>query len=213
LTKIKICGISDTATAGVAARAGADFIGVVLAESSRRVTPERAGEIAAAVGEYPVEVVGVFVDAPAEEVNRLSGSCGLDRVQLSGNESWEYCRQIEKPLIKAVHVPPAGSAGELLKYLEEGSAMLSGRSPVFLLDTFDENQYGGTGRTFNWEVAERAAAEYSVIVAGGLNPENVGRVIAGLRPWGVDVSSGVETGGVKDINRILAFISSARMVK
>jgi phosphoribosylanthranilate isomerase len=197
----------------VIAGAGADFIGVVLAESRRRVTPERAGEIAAAVREYPVEVVGVFVNEKAAEVNRLAESCRLDRVQLSGDESWEYCRQIQKPLIKAVRIPPAGSAGELLRYLEEGRAILSGRSPVFLLDTYDEKRYGGTGRTFNWAVAEQATTEYPIIVAGGLDPENVVRVITGLRPWGVDVSSGIETGGIKDVSKILAFISSARMVK
>lgn len=213
MTRVKICGITDVASARVAAEAGADFIGVVFAESRRRVTPETVLNIVAAVKDYPVEVVGVFVNLAAAKVNALAERCWLHRVQLSGDETWEYCRQIEKPLIKAVHVLPGWGEAKIIGHLEEGQRVLGERSPVYLLDTYDEQKYGGTGQTFDWGKARKAAAGYPVMVAGGLDPDNVGRVVASLNPWGVDVSSGVETDGVKDVAKIRAFIRAARMVK
>lgn len=212
-TKIKICGIRDAVTARAAAEAGADFIGVVFAESRRRVSTEQALEIADAVRDYPTGVVGVFVNAAVAEVNRLAARCGLDRVQLSGDENWEYCRQIERPLIRAVRVPPGWGEEELAGKLAEGRRELGGREAVYLLDTYDRQRYGGTGRTFDWGIAVKAAAEFPLMVAGGLTPENVGGVVAGLGPWGVDVSGGVETGGIKDAARIRAFVKAVRESK
>lgn len=210
MTKVKICGISDAAQVRVIAQFGADFIGVVLAPSPRRVTPQKAKEIAATARQYGLPVVGVFVNTPPDEVNRTAAECGLDWVQLSGDEGWDECLRIERPLIKAVHLAPDWDEARLLAHLEEGRRALGERSCLYLLDTFAEQKYGGTGQSFAWEIARRAAAEYLVIIAGGLNPENVAGVVAGLKPWGVDVSSGVESEGNKDISKIKAFIKAAR---
>jgi len=210
LTKIKICGITGVAYARAAIEAGADLIGVVLAPSPRQVTREQAREIAAVAKEKNLPAVGVFVNMPAAEVNAAAGDCGLDLVQLSGDESWEYCQKIEKPLIKAVHISSKLGEEELLAYLEEGQRLLGDRAPLYLLDTFVEQKYGGTGKAFAWGIAQKASAEYPVIIAGGLRPENVGEVVSGLKPWGVDVSSGVESRGVKDVKKISAFIRVVR---
>jgi phosphoribosylanthranilate isomerase len=133
----------------------------------------------------------------------------LDWVQLSGDETWEYCQQIEKPVIKAIHVSREWGEGELLACLQ-GSERLGSRPPIYLLDTLVKDKYGGTGQAFAWEIARRAVAKYPVIIAGGLHAGNVGAVVASLRPWGVDVSSGVEGGGGKDIDKIKAFIQAVR---
>jgi phosphoribosylanthranilate isomerase len=208
LTRVKICGITDVSYARAAIEAGADLIGVVFAPSPRQVTYEKAREIAAAVKKHGLPVVGVFVNMPAATVNSVASSCGLDWVQLSGDESWEYCQEIEKPLIKAIHISREWDEEELLVHLEDGQRL--DRPPVYLLDTLVENKYGGTGQAFAREVARGAAAKYPVIIAGGLNPTNVGQVVSSLRPWGVDVSSGVESGGVKDVDKVKAFIQAVR---
>jgi phosphoribosylanthranilate isomerase len=210
LTKIKICGITGVAYARAAIEAGADLIGVVFAPSPRQVTHEKAREIVAVVKEHNLPAVGVFVNMPAATVNTVAAFCGLDWVQLSGDESWEYCRQIEKPVIKAIHISNKLGEEGLLTHLEEGQRALDSRSPLYLLDTFVEQKYGGTGKAFAWETARRAVAKYPVIIAGGLKPQNVGEVASSLRPWGVDVSSGVESGGVKDVKKIRDFIQAVR---
>jgi phosphoribosylanthranilate isomerase len=212
LTKIKICGITEVAYAQASIEAGADLIGVVLAPSSRQVTYEKAREIVVAVKKHYFPVVGVFVNMPEAAVNVVAAFCGLDWVQLSGNESWEYCQQIEKPVIKAVHIMPDWDEEKLLAHLEEGQKKLGDRSPIYLLDTFVEDKYGGTGQAFAWKIGRRAAAKYPAIIAGGLQPENVGEVVSGLKPWGVDVSSGVESHGVKDVAKIKAFVQAVRSV-
>jgi len=210
LTKIKICGITEVSYARAAVEAGADLIGVVLAPSPRQVTRDKAREIAAAVKKHNLPVVGVFVNMPAAAVNAAAADCGLDWVQLSGDESWEYCQQIEKPVIKAIHIMPDWDEKRLLAHLEEGQKKLGNCSPIYLLDTFAEQKYGGTGQAFAWEIARRAVAKYPVVIAGGLHPENVGEVVSRLKPWGVDVSSGVESQGVKDAAKIKAFVQAAR---
>jgi phosphoribosylanthranilate isomerase len=212
VTRVKICGITEVAYARAAIEAAADFIGVVLAPSPRQVSYEQARQIAQEVKKHNLPVVGVFVNTPAAEVNKAAADCGLDLVQLSGDESWEYCRQIGSPLIKAVHIRPGWDEKRLLAHLGEGQKQMGSRSPLYLLDSSDEQKYGGTGRAFAWGIARRAAANFPVIIAGGLSPENVGEVVSNLRPWGVDVSSGVESGGVKDIAKIRAFIQAVRSV-
>lgn len=212
MTKVKICGITEVSYARVAIEAGADLIGVIFAPSPRQVTREKAQEIVAAAKtqNHGVLVVGVFVNMPAPTVNAIATSCGLDRVQFSGDETWEYCQQIEKPVIKAIHVSGKWGKDELLTHLENGQRVLSSRPPTYLLDTFVEHRYGGTGQVFAWEIARQAAAEFPVIIAGGLHSGNVGQVITSLRPWGVDVSSGVESKGVKSVAKIKAFIEAVR---
>jgi phosphoribosylanthranilate isomerase len=211
--KVKICGITDISHVGAIAEAGADLIGVVLALSPRQVTPEKAREIAAAAKKCGLPVVGVFVNKPASEVNAIASACGLDWVQLSGDEDTGCCRQLRLPLIKAIHIAPDWDEARLLSHLERINRELRYQSPVYLLDTQVEEKYGGTGQSFNRDIARSAAEKYPVVIAGGLDPENVGKVAAALKPWGVDVSSGVESNGVKDIEKIRAFIEAAKSLE
>ncbi len=212
MTRIKICGIRTEVQALAAAGAGADFIGLVFAPSPRQVTPDVACEIVAALKKAQpyAEVVGVFVDADAGMVNRTVATCRLDRVQLSGDESWEYCRGIIRPIIKVMRVNRTNPPGKVGKDIEYGMKLLKGRRPIILLDTTADGKFGGTGQTFDWALAGSIARRFPVIVAGGLTPANVPEAIKTLSPWGVDVSTGVETKGVKDLNKIKKFIKAVR---
>jgi phosphoribosylanthranilate isomerase len=215
MTRVKICGITETAHALAAVEAGADFIGLVFAPSKRLIDVEKAKEITTAVkgrrerGESKVATVGVFVNTPAAEVNRVADYCGLDTVQLSGDEHWDYLRDIEKPIIKAVRVHRQHGGEDLLAELASGYQLL-GADLICLLDCYVAGNYGGSGRAFDWIVAREATEKFPVIIAGGLSPKNVGQAIKLARPWGVDVSSGVESRGVKDISKINAFITAVR---
>ncbi len=214
-TRVKICGIVDTTHALAAVEAGADFIGLVFAPSKRRVTPTKAREIVHAVKEssgpvyFRTKVVGVFVNAPASQVNEVADFCGLDWVQLSGDESWKYCRDVVEPIIKAIRIGQQ-SPEELYAELSAGDELLPSRRFIALLDSQVEDKYGGTGESFDWNLAQKVATRFPVIIAGGLDPRNVAKLIEIVRPWGVDVSSGVETGGVKDPAKIKAFIEEVR---
>jgi len=211
MTKVKICGITEAAHALAAAEAGADFIGLVLAPSRRQVNLERTKGIAKTVKglEKPPLVVGVFVNTAAPEVNSIADYCGLDWVQLSGDELWECLGDVERPLIKAIRVSREVKAGELIANMSIGYELLR-KDFICLLDSHVEGSYGGTGQTFNWRLARQVSQRFPVIIAGGLSPQNVGEAIEVARPWGVDVSSGVETRGVKDISKIKAFIDAVR---
>ena len=211
MTRVKICGIRDENHALAAVEAGADFIGLVFAPSQRQVTPTKACEIASAVKKSSdaTKVVGVFVNAPASQVNEIADFCALDCVQLSGDESWEYCREVVEPVIKAIRIGQQSPA-ELYAELSAGGQLLPLQRFIALLDSQIEGKYGGTGESFNWNLAQQVAKRFPVIIAGGLDPTNVARLIERVRPWGVDVSSGVETGGVKDIAKIRMFIKEVR---
>jgi len=210
-TRIKICGIKEKSHALGASKAGADFIGLVMAPSPRQVTVVQVREIVSVIKEHgkATEAVGVFVNMPAPVVNRIAQDCDLDWVQLSGNETWGYCQMINRPLIKALHID-GQSPEEIGDYLARGCEALSGQRYLYLLDSKVEDRYGGTGITFDWNLAGAVARRFPVIIAGGLTPQNVGEAIKAVAPWGVDVSSGVEVNGVKSINQIKAFIEAVR---
>jgi len=212
MTKIKICGIRTEEQAIAAARAGADFIGLVFAPSARQVTPDVALKIRAVLKrrKTKTETVGVFVNVHADTINRVTELCGLDRVQLSGDEPWEYCHDIKRPIIKCIRVSRNSPPGQVMKDIDYGMRILKGREIVILLDTSVPERYGGTGGTFDWELAGPIAREFPVVIAGGLTPDNVAQAIKIIEPWGVDVSTGVETGGTKDMKKIKKFIEAVR---
>ena len=214
MTQVKICGIRTPEHALAASEAGADLIGLNFAESRRRVTPGEAAAIVAAVrsskGPRP-KFVGVFVDTGPNEVNAIATEVGLDLVQLSGSINEAFWGEIGLPVIQAVHVRPRPQGKEIQALRERLGGMTSqGVTP--LLDTALGGQPGGTGRAFDWGAIEGASTEYDFMLAGGLTPQNVGEAVRVVRPWGVDVSTGVETNGVKDPERVRAFILEVRRV-
>jgi phosphoribosylanthranilate isomerase len=212
MTYIKICGIKDKENALAIAKAGADFIGLVFASSPRQVTPTQALEIVSALkkSKATAQVVGVFVNTPAPTARKIADACHLDWVQLSGDESCEYCLELARPFIKVIHIsrnyPPEQACADL----DNNENLLAGQKHIYLLDTDTGDKYGGTGMTFNWELAKPIAKKFPVIIAGGLSPANVGRAIKIIKPWGVDVSSGVETKGVKNMSKVIKFIGAVR---
>jgi phosphoribosylanthranilate isomerase len=210
--RVKICGITEVCQALESAAVGADFVGLVFAESRRQISLEEAVDVSRRVHQLkkPPEVVGVFVNAPSGRVNYIAEACGLDRVQLSGDETWEYCRLLNKPVVKVIHVAPGDTAGKVTQEIEGGYRRLPRTDLICLLDTRVEGAHGGTGAAFNWQVAKNVVSRYPVIIAGGLNLENVVPLVKDLQPWGVDVSTGVETNGQKDISKIREFIRKAK---
>lgn len=212
MTFIKICGFTRVEDALAAVKAGADAIGLVLAESPRRVEPARARAISLAVHDINrrVKVTGVFVNRPIAEVNRLADECGFNWVQLSGEEDWPECRRLTHRALKALHVRPGAEIRDLRAELNAGGPLVAGARVRILLDTFGGPRRGGTGRVFDWALAETLAQEVPLMVAGGLNPENVAEMVERVRPWGVDVASGVETNGHKDLVKIHDFIETVR---
>lgn len=198
---IKICGLREPEHAVKAAASGADLLGFVFAQSPRQVTPEQAQKI---TREIPGEVkkVGVFVDEDLDVVNDIVSFCGLDLVQLHGSESPGYCEKISCPVIKAFRVKDSTYLDEIKVYRD--------LAEFLLLDTYVPGVHGGTGKTFDWSLAQAASELGKVIMAGGLTPENVALAVKTANPFGIDVSGGVETKGVKDMAKIELFIKQAR---
>jgi phosphoribosylanthranilate isomerase len=199
--KAKVCGTTRLKDALLAVECGANAIGFIFYKKSPRgVSVKTAKEICSKLPPF-VNRVGVFVNETAEKINRITDRCGLDTVQLHGDESPAFCRKIKARVIKAVRVKDALSLKEMSRYTVDG----------FLLDTYKENQWGGTGKVFDWELAVRAKKYGPVILAGGLNPRNVKEAIKKVKPYGVDVSSGIEQSpGKKDPKKVKAFLKAVR---
>lgn len=240
MTRVKVCGVRDSETALAAVRAGADMIGLVFAESRRRVSPDGCHEVVEAIraerrvltphfdGPHQGEVsgrtwfsawneaiddaifhcrpliVGVFADMTAHDVNDIADAAGLDIVQLSGGESDSFCREIRLPVLRTIHVGEYTTADDVF------DRAVPGVSAAILLDTASAGARGGTGEAFDRAIAAEVALRLPIVLAGGLTPENVAGAVAEVQPWAVDVSSGVETGGRKDNEKIRAFIGAAK---
>ncbi len=200
MTRVKICGITRTEDALLAARLGADALGFNFWPRSKRyLAPAAARAIVRRLPPY-VTAVGVFVDPSREELLRAIEASGVTAVQLHGDEPPELCASLPVPAVKAIRVADAHALALLASYEVSG----------FLLDAPGPG-YGGTGETFDWSIAVEAAASVPVVLAGGLTPENVAEAIRVVRPWGVDVASGVESSpGVKDEDKLRRFIAAAR---
>ena len=205
--KIKICGMTNAEDAEAAVKAGADALGFVFYRKSPRVVDAQlVKRIVAALPPF-VLAVGVFVNEDPKVVRDLMDKCGLALAQLHGEETASYCEALGRPVLRAIRL---GNPGDLLALAEyKGRAQVRG----FLLDAFSEKEYGGTGRVADWALAAEAARASDVLLAGGLTPGNVAEAIRQVRPYGVDVTSGVEAcPGRKDHEKLRAFIQAARLV-
>lgn len=198
-TRIKICGITRVEDAHVAAEKGADAIGMVFyAPSPRNIGLERARAIGASLPPF-VSAVGLFVNPTHAEVERVLQGCPLSLLQFHGDEDPAFCAGFGLPFIKAARVRPGF---DLIQYLTSYRAARG-----WLLDAYDDRLFGGTGASFDWKLIPREL-DRPVILSGGLTPENVGAAVTTVRPWAVDVSSGVEAAkGIKDAAKIAAFIT------
>jgi len=201
MVKVKICGITILEDALAAVEAGADALGFVFyPPSPRHIHPEQAADIIRRLPPF-VQTVGLFVDAELSIVNTTADRCGLDVVQLHGDETPGYCESVRRRVIKAFRVRDISSLDSLLQYQVSGC----------LLDAWSPAAPGGTGQSFNWEIAAVAAAQRPIILAGGLTPDNVAEAVRRVQPYAVDVSSGVECApGRKDIDKVRTFITRAR---
>jgi len=199
--RVKICGITRPADAVVAAEAGADAIGLVFAESPRRVTEAQAAAVLAALPPS-VEPVALFVNEAPDQVLRLCRTLGIGTVQLHGEEPPEVAREVVKHLrvVKAFRIREEADLAALAGYPAD----------AYLLDSRVKGRRGGTGVAFDWRLAAQANTPIPILLAGGLTPDNVAEAIGQAHPSGVDTSSGVEAApGVKDPARVRAFVAAA----
>lgn len=199
---VKICGIKDATALEAAAEGGADYVGFVFAASRRKVTPDEAAALIRRLPERGPQAVGVFVDEQPGTVKAIADFAGLDMVQLCGNETVSMAIGCGRPVIRSFQPRIRVSWQRYAAFVESGFRLM--------IDAYQPGLFGGTGTTGNWELAAKVARRYPILLAGGLTPETVGSAIAQVRPWGVDVSSGVETAGVKDPEKICAFLQAAR---
>ena len=198
MVRVKLCGVTRPDDARSAVALGVDAIGLnFVTDSPRRVTPESALAIGKALPPFVLRV-GVFADQPFELVVETVRRARLHCVQFHGEESPESCAAAPVSWYKAHRVGPAFRIEDVTRYA----------AGTFLLDTFTDSERGGTGRTFDWDIARRASSHGRVILAGGLNPDNVARAIATARPYAVDINSGVESApGCKDADLVAAVMS------
>jgi len=199
---VKICGITSVEDAQAVEQAGADAVGLMFYEGSpRHIALEQAKAIVDSLSNTIVRV-GVFVNSEESFVRQAMEICTLNMLQFHGDETPEYCARFEIMTLKAIRVSDESSLKEMERYSADG----------FLLDAFSENSLGGTGETFNWELAKRATKSgRPIFLAGGLTSENVAEAVKAVRPFAVDVSSGVETEpGKKDAAKVRAFVAATK---
>jgi phosphoribosylanthranilate isomerase len=202
MTKIKICGIKSVTDALAALEAGADLIGFNFhPRSPRYIDAGRCRDIMSVMRRYGhVVYVGVFVNASAEEIHATMDTCGLSLAQLHGDETVEFMESLEEKSFKAFRGIP-----------DDVNGFVRNDAPAFLVDASVKGVYGGSGVTADWDGVAGLAKKYPLLLAGGLTPENVAEAIRRVKPWGVDVASGVESApGKKDPGRMKAFVQAVR---
>lgn len=204
ITRVKICGLTRPEDINAAVSLGADAVGLVFYQPSpRSVTLERAHALARRVPAF-VSLTGLFVNPEPEEVERVLQTVPLDLLQFHGDETPEFCASFGRRWIKAIRVKEAGQVEQAFMDYSDASGLL--------VDAWDPDRYGGTGRSFNWSLIP-AERPMPLILAGGLSSANVAGAIEQVRPWAVDVSGGVESGkGVKDASKLSEFFKEVRRV-
>ena len=215
MTRLKVCGLRDVDNALVAADEGADFLGFIFVPGARRrLSVEEGGSLISGYrrrrGSGGPRLVGVFADQPADEVNRIVDLCGLNLAQLCGDEEPEHWRSIRVPIIKQVKVRDDWPREKAVADATRRVSHVLSKGHMVHLDRYEAGAHGGTGRSFDWGIAREVSRCHDFLMAGGLTPGNVGRAIGEVSPWGVDVSSGVETDGVKDPMKVRAFAQAVR---
>ena len=205
--RTKICGITNVEDALAAVAAGANALGFLLyRRSPRYVDPMKVQQIVAQLPPF-VLPVGVFVNEEIKIVRDLMDTCGLALAQLHGEETAAYCRELGRPVLKALRLRDRSTFLALAEF--QGRAGVRG----FVLDAFSDEAYGGTGQAVDWSLAKEVAQAATVVLAGGLTAENVGQALRAVQPYGVDVSSGVEVApGKKDHEKVRAFLRAVRSV-
>ena len=205
---IKICGIKSIEDASTAIGVGADLLGFnFYPPSSRYITPEVCAQIITSLKDAGKDAVhvGVFVNETPDNISAIIEQCNLDLVQLCGDESEEETSVLGQLAFKAVRPKSLAEGDDLMRRFARQNA------PALLVDAYKKGAFGGTGETGDWTIANHLAKQAPILLAGGLNPENVAKAVAAVNPWGVDVASGVESSpGVKDASKILAFMAAAR---
>lgn len=207
--KVKICGIKTLEEAQAAIEAGADLLGFnFYPKSPRFISPDTCAAITAALKEHTshVALVGVFVNAPISGIRKVVAHCGLHRIQLAGDEPPEMLSELGGIAFKAIRPQNSDEAiAALRRYIAASPA------PAYLVDASVAGQYGGTGQVADWRMARSLSSKLPILLAGGLTPANVRAAVDEVKPWGVDVASGVEAApGVKDVQKMCAFIQAAR---
>jgi phosphoribosylanthranilate isomerase len=201
MMRVKICGITNEGDAGAAVELGVDAIGFIFAPSPRAISPERALTVIRSLPPL-VQSVGVFVNETPGYIKRIADFCGLDMVQLHGDESPAICSECMPRTIKSLSLKDESSLARLRPY--------QGKVRAFLFDTYSEEKRGGTGRTFDWGLALRGKEMgVPVILSGGLNPQNVMEAISRVKPFAVDVNSGVEERPGKKSHRLMGELMAA----
>ena len=215
MTIIKICGIKELQDALAAIEAGADYLGFnFYPKSVRFIEKETCAEITSALKrEYPqTKLVGVFVNSPVDEVKNILETCHLDLAQLHGDETPEMLESFSGKAFKAIRLSASTAVDEsvfpFLKSVPESA------SPAFLIDAAVKGVYGGSGVTADWSAAAELAKKYPLLLAGGLTPENVADAVRQVKPWGVDVASGVESApGEKDAAKMIQFVIEVKRME
>ena len=207
--KVKICGVRDVKSALVCERSSADFIGLNFVPNvHRKVDISSAIEISNSIN--TIKKVGVFADQPIDHVVSIINQCDLDYAQLSGNENLEYCMQIGFPVIKSIKIDFNSNIRTIKETIFPQIDNLTHNKIIPLIESYVPGSYGGTGTEISIDLAKQIAENFDIILAGGLTPLNVKNMVDYIKPWGVDVASGVESEKKQTTNQIIEFISNAK---